>query len=274
LALRETLLDKPNEFFISKREYFTLIIAVIVSLTFVFNNDQPQIDAVRRWFVEQLAVVQARIAWYRGLRTLNVESSALRQRATTLMLENAQLREALLENLRLRRLLNFRDRSTFSLVPARVLAQQEHPFNKEIELNVGSLLGVRRNMPVVTPAGLAGKISRVQELASTIQLLEDNNFKASARIQRSREYGIVEFDERKGLQLTAVAKNSDVKAGDLVVTSEASALFPPGIRIGVVSDIKLENSSLFMDITITPDVDVSQLEEVFVVVASLADSTH
>lgn len=272
MALRETLLEKPNEFFVSRREYFTLIAAIIVSLTFIFNSGQPQIEAVRSWFVQQLSYLQQKISWYRGLPTMTKDAATSRWRATELMLENSQLREALLENHRLRRLLTFAERASLRLLPARVIAKQEHPFQRAIELNVGSRQGVARNMAVVTPAGLAGKISSVRASTSTIQLLEDHNFKVSARVQRSREFGIVEYQEREGLQLSSVAKNSDVKPGDVVVTSEVSSLFPPGLRIGIVSSIKTDNPSLFMDIAITPEVDVSQLEEVFIVVASPADS--
>lgn len=274
MALKETLFDKPNEFFVSKREYFTLIIAIVVSLTFMFNSRQPQVEAVRSWLVKCLAYVQQEVSWYHGITTRTAEIAQERRRAAELMIENSQLREALLENHRLRRLLAFQGRASLRLLPARVLARQVHPFHRAIELNVGSRQGVQRNMAVVMPGGLAGKIAEVYEHTSTVQLLEDHNFKASARIQRSRELGIVEFDEREGLLLSSVAKNSDVKPGDVVVTSEVSSLFPPGIRIGVVSSVNTDNPSLFMDIVVTPDVDVSVLEEVFVVVAPPADSTN
>jgi rod shape-determining protein MreC len=79
--------------------------------------------------------------------------------------------------------------------------------------------------------------------------------------------------------LTSVAKNSDVTPGDVVVTSEISSLFPQGIRIGVVNTVTDDNPSLFRDITLNPDVDISQLEEVFVVISTPtagapADSTN
>jgi rod shape-determining protein MreC len=274
VALRETLLEKPNEFLVSRREYFTLIIAIIVSLVFIFNSNQPQIDAIRTWFVEKLATAQKQISWYRGLVALDKEAAALRVRTTELMLENGALREALLENHRLRRLLAFKERAPFRLVSARVIARLENAVNREIEIDAGLRQGVARNMAVVTPAGLAGRISHARRTTSTVQLLDNHNFKASARVQRSREFGIVEFQEREGLLLTSVAKNSDVKPGDVVVTSEMSSIFPEGIRIGKVLTVESDNPSLFMDITLKPDVDVSQIEEVFVVIAAAADSTN
>lgn len=274
MALRETLIDKPNEFIVSKREYFTLIVAIIVSLVFIFNSNQPQIDAVRSWLIRNFAVVQEKISWYRGLTTVEKEATMLRARATELMLENSALREALLENHRLRRLLAFKERSPYAVVSARVIAKLENAVNRIVEIDAGVGEGVRQNMAVVTPAGLAGRILEAREETSTIQLLNNHNFKASARVQRSREFGIVEYQEQQGLLLTSVAKNSDIKPGDVVVTSEMSSIFPEGIRIGIVKEIKSDNASLFLDVFLEPDVDLSQLEEVFVVIAAPADSTN
>lgn len=274
MALRETLIDKPNEFIVSQREYFTLIIAIIVSLVFIFNSNQPQIDAVRSWMITRFAVIQKKISWYRSLTTVEKDAATLRVRTTELMLENSALREALLENHRLRRLLAFKERSPYSVVSARVVAKLENPVNRVVEIDAGSSQGVKQNMAVVTPAGLAGRILEARVGTSTIQLLNNHNFKASARVQRSRVFGIVEYQESEGLLLTSVAKNSDIKRGDLIVTSEISSIFPEGIRIGLVEEIKTDNTSLFMDITLSPNVDLSQLEEVFVVIATPADSTN
>jgi len=268
VALRETLLEKPNEFFVSRRDYFTLLLAVVVSLIFIFNSSQPQIEAVRSWLVDQFAYLQRQISWYRGLIGMSEETARLRLRATELMLENSALREALLENHRLRRLLAFKEREPRRVVSARVIAKREHALSRELELDVGRRHGVAPNMAVVTPAGLAGKILDARENTSTMQVIENLNFKASARVQRSRVFGIVEFQESEGLLLNSVAKKSNVGRGDVVVTSEISSIFPEGIRIGMVEEIKKEKPSLFMDITLTPAVAVSQLEEVFVVVAT------
>jgi rod shape-determining protein MreC len=274
VALRETLLDKPNEFIVSRREYFTLIIAIVVSLIFIFNSNQPQIDAVRSWFINKFALVQTKLSWYRSLTTVEQEAASLRVRATELMLENSALREALLENHRLRRLLAFKERSPYPVVSARVIAKLENAANRVVEIDAGSSKGVKRNMAMVTPAGLAGRILETRAQTSTVQLLNNHNFKASARVQRSREFGIVEYQEQEGLVLTSVAKNSDIKPGDVVVTSEMSSIFPEGIRIGIVKEIKVDNASLFLDVSLEPDVNLSQLEEVFVVVAAPADSTN
>ena len=63
---------------------------------------------------------------------------------------------------------------------------------------------------------------------------------------------------------TDVAKTLDVKSGDVLITSDYSSLFPPGIRIGTVASTRLLPGSLFQHVDIAPSVDFTQLEEVFV----------
>ena len=259
------MLDRANEFFISKREFFTLVTAIVAALAILFNNDAPQIAAVRSVMVESLAAVKGNMMWTSRLATSQQELTNLRIRATRLMLENSQLREAYLENHRLRRMLDYRQRVALDFQPARVIFKERESTPNAVIIDRGARDGLRLNMPVVTPDGLAGKIFKIDEHTSSVQLMLDHNFGVSARTQRSRVLGIVTWSATKGLELTGVSRNSDVIKGDLVVTSDYSALFPPGIRIGIVQKTSIEPTTLFMSIALDPAVDFSRLEEVFVV---------
>ena len=77
-----------------------------------------------------------------------------------------------------------------------------------------------------------------------------------------------QWDGGEHLSLRNVAKTLDVQVGDVVVTSEYSALYPAGIKIGVVSKTSQAPGALFQTIEISPSVDFSRLEQVFVVVHS------
>ncbi len=266
--MKESLLERPNLFFVSKREYFTLIAAVVVSLYSLFNNDKPQIDAIRAFFLERYAVLQGEFSWVRKLASLEEENAALRQRATQMMLENSQLREALLENHRLRQMLDYRERLSWRFRAGRVITKERDVTPVSVTIDIGRAEGLQPNMPVVTPEGLAGKLYKVFPQTSIVQLMLDRNFNVSARVQRSRVLGIVNWNEQRGLELTAVPRNSDVQAGDVVVTSDSSALFPPGLRIGLVKETSEDKRSLFRTITLEPDVDFPRLEEVFVITSS------
>jgi len=263
------LLERPNLFFVSKREYFTLIAALVVSLYFLFNNDQPQIDAMRGFLVERYGWLQQKFSWVRKIRALQYDDTELRRRATQMMLENSQLREALLENYRLRQMLSYREREPWTLRAARVVTKERDQIPVSVTIDLGSVDGVQRNMPVVTPGGLVGKIYKVFPHKSIVQLMLDRNFSVSARLQRNRVHGIVIWSEDSGLELTAVPRNSPVLIGDAVVTSDSSALFPAGLRVGLVSDTLVDKTSLFKSIFLRPEVEFSQLEEVFVIISAV-----
>ena len=240
---------------------------MIVALALLFNNDAPQLDAIRSFVIDRYAAVQSRLAWTSRLEYSPEEINALRERTTKLMLENSQLREALLENHRLRRMLEYRERTPLAFRTAHILSREKGNQPTSVIIDLGFDHGVRENMPVVTPEGLAGKILKVNRRTSHVQLLLDRNFSVSARTQGSRVLGIVTASDALGLVMTGVPRNANVVAGDVIVTSDSSALFPPGIRIGTVTEPKMEKTSLFLTVPLSPAMNVARLEEVFVVTA-------
>lgn len=270
--LNKNLLERPNLFFVSIREYFTLIVAILVSLYALFNNDRPQIDAIRAFCLGSYAGLQKQFSAVRRVFEMQRDNTALRQRATQLMLENSRLREALLENYRLRQMLDYRASTSWNFRAARVITKERDQTPVSVTIDVGSRDGMQPNMPVVSPEGLVGKIYKIFPQTSIVQLMLDRNFNVSARIQGNRVYGIVSWDTQSGLELTSVPRTAQVQLRDAVVTSDSSALFPPGLRVGLVKKISQDKTSLFKTIILQPDVDFSRLEEVFVI-TSLAPRT-
>ncbi len=258
------MLERPNAFLVSSREYFVLFAAIVASLAILFNNDAPQLDAMRSFAVDRYAAFHVLADWKTWRDYTPEEVRALRQRTTQLLLENSQLRESYLENIRLRRMLEYRERMPLDFRAARVLFKESNSTPNTVVINLGAAENVKANMAVITPEGLAGKVIKVNRHTSHVQLLLDRDFSVSARIQRSRVLGIVTWTGAQDLELTGVARHADVTPGDVVVTSDSSALFPPGLRIGIVQEPSVEPSGMFKRIPLTPAVNFTRLEEVFV----------
>ncbi len=250
---------------VTRREYFTLLVSLAISLVFLFSNQSAQVERLRTLVLGAWGYGLKAVSWYQSMQEMQEELSRLRARTTRLLLENSQLREAALENARLRAMLDFKQKSDFDLVSARIIARSAEYFVKTLTLDVGSDQGVRKNMPVIAPAGLVGKILTVSGNTSEAQLILDHNFRAACKIQRSRIHGILVYEGGRTCRLAQVPKNADVKLGDVVVTSEISGLFPTGIIVGVVKKIKRSDYSLFLQIDVEPAVDFDTLEEVFVI---------
>jgi rod shape-determining protein MreC len=245
------------------RVYAILTVLIIVSIVLMALNDNPQVKQIRSISTVIFGLAQEKISFiptYFGLRS---ENEILRRNNIELADETQRLREAKLENLRLRQLIGLKDQFSFKLTAARVINKNLTLLRNTLTVNVGSDDSVKLYMPVVSDGGLVGIITNVTEHYSIVNILLNTEFRASAKIQRSRIDGIVMWDG-KTLGLKNVPKMRDVKIGDVVMTSEYSNTFPPDIRIGLVSQVIDKPSELFKSITIEPGVDFVKLETVFI----------
>jgi rod shape-determining protein MreC len=255
------------------REYLLLTLYVIASIALLASNDTTQIRRIRTITIASFGFLQDAFGFIPDYFELRQENRSLRELNVTLSDESSRLREASLENIRLRRLLDLKERSPNRYIAANVVGKTLQLLRNTITIDAGSDKGVAPNMPIVTDAGLVGRVVGVSGGYAVGQIMLNREFRASAKVQRGRVDGIVAWDGGDRLRLRNVAKTLDVRAGDVVITSEYSSLYPPGIRIGVVADIHHDPSSLFQSIEISPAVDFTRLEEVFVV-ASAPDTAR
>lgn len=118
-----------------------------------------------------------------------------------------------------------------------------------LTINRGSKYGIKPNMGVVGPSGVVGVVRNVSEnYATVISLLSASKsaaFGFSARLFTSREMGTVIWDGKDGGHaiMKDVPKSAKIKAGDTVVTSGFSALFPENIHIGYIESYSLADKS-------------------------------
>jgi rod shape-determining protein MreC len=247
------------------REYVVFSVLIAVSVAMFPLNDNPQIKQLRGYSLAGMGLLHEPVAFITETVTLRAENRRLRQMNIQLADEVYQLREARLENIRLRRMVEFQERSPYDLVPARIVGRSADPLRKTITLNAGRQHGVEENMPIIAASGLVGRVLIVGDNYSVGQILFNRDFRTSAKVERSRVDGILQWDGAGRLNLRNVAKTLDVNEGDVVVTSEYSNVFPPGLFIGVVSRVTIIPGSVTKDIRVDPGVDFSRLEEVFVV---------
>jgi len=202
---------------------------------------------------------------------LDDENKTLRMQNTDLAYDNMQLQDALLENIRLRNLLGFREKSQLQLTAAEVIGQNPHNIVNGLLLNAGSEGGIRKSAAVMTAEGLVGKIINSENNFSVCQILFDPNSRVSAKIQRNREFGVIAWDGGNLLKLLYITKTIKIHMGDVIVTSGMSQIFPENIKIGVVIDVSLEGKGMFQDILVQPSVNFNRLEEVQIQIEGAID---
>jgi rod shape-determining protein MreC len=262
------MFNRLYDFAFQFKEYLALAVCGTASIFLLTFNDNPQIRSIRTIAVASVGFLQDVFDIVPNYVDLRAENRALRELNVTLADEVNRLREARLENIRLRGMIGLNERPRPSHLPANVVGKNLQLLRNTITLDVGQREGVRVNMPVVTGSGLVGKVTTASIRYAIAQILLNKDLRVSAKVQRSRVDGIVRWEGGGRLRLSNVAKTLDVLPGDVVVTSEYSSIYPAGIRIGVVTDTHPVEGSLFQSIEIAPDVDFNRLEEVFVLLAS------
>ncbi len=245
------------------REYAIFAVLLAVSLTLLTLNNNPQISRLRSIATITFGLMQEKIIFIPRYFSLDSQNQALLRTNIELSDEANRLREARLENVRLRSLLGLKAHLPYNVVAGQVVGKNLTLLRNTLTINVGEADSVKPLMPVISDGGLVGIVVAVSQHYAIVNLLLNVDFRASAKIERSRVDGIIAWDGRR-LSLKNVAKTLDVKVGDVVLTSSYSSTFPRDIRVGVVSSIEEHPGTLFKTVVVAPSVDFVKLEEVFV----------
>jgi len=201
------------------------------------------------------------------------EADALRQEVAGLKRDLLAVQEVALENQRLKNLLEFKESTDLKLVPARVVGRSATAWYQSFVLDKGSSAGVRVDCPVVTPAGVVGRVFEAGPSASRVLLLTDANSAVDALVQSTRAQVLVEGRLDPICRVLYLARGDEAAPGDRVVTSGLGGVFPKGLLLGEISRIQVRPGEVFHTAELIPSADFSRLEEVFVVLRESADGT-
>ncbi len=175
-----------------------------------------------------------------------------------------QYLEAKRENERLRGLLELRSQRTDYIAVADVFARDPTNWFQILWINKGLDDGISKDMVAITPSGLVGRIHRVFKKRASIILITDVNSSVAARIQTSRIEGILEGRGDNRCYLKYVSQDAGVKVGESIITSGLDGIYPEGILIGFITDVKKESGALFLLIEVEAAQNLNSVEEVAV----------
>ncbi len=246
------------------REYLVLLLLCAVCFVLISHSDAPAIRVVRSATVALIGTIQSTTGWISFIFNERVETEALKEVNLNLMEEVLELRRLRQENDELRRMLEFQKRGNYSLVAAEIVGKNGTLGTYTITLDAGSSDSIQVAMPVLTEAGLVGRVIAVSSHYCIAQIALNREFRVSAKVNRSQIDGIVRWKANDKLLLQNIWKTADVVPGDTIVTSEYSGQFPPGIPIGTVLSIGPSESGQFSEISIKPQVQFLSLDRVFV----------
>jgi|Deesub1362A_J573_1020465.scaffolds.fasta_scaffold00268_7 rod shape-determining protein MreC len=194
------------------------------------------------------------------------ELEDLRNELQQLKQKEQAFEEVFRENQRLRQLLSLKKRERKYVATARVIARGSDRWTNTFIIDKGRKDSIKKNMTVITPEGLLGKIQEVEDSYSSVLLIDDPRFSAAVRLQGSRTEAVLSGTGTKRLcKLKYVSTDTRVAEGEIIVTSGLDSLFPPGIKAGYISKISTDEEKLFHDIQVIPFVDTTKVEEVIII---------
>jgi rod shape-determining protein MreC len=253
----------------------------LTSLAVVDRASQPVEDAAGRALAPLQGVLYgtgARIqrigSGARAMAELQARVTELEATNSQLAVENLKTRDLARENDALRDQLAFaHQRVDLDLTGASVVGRKvaEEPGNlmHTVKIDAGSRDGVRVGMPVANDRGLIGRIGRAGPSWSDVLLITDPGSAVQARIERTRETGVVFGTTGGELRMRFIPQDMEgepnVKVGDVVFTSGLSQEFPRMIPIGQVVAVNQSDVEPHQEAVIHPTVDFSTLELVLVV---------
>jgi rod shape-determining protein MreC len=273
-----------------RRRRTTLILLLLTSITLLSLDYQGfgplnQVQSAARSVVDPLANSSDTItspvtnAWrsFTEFEDLEEENARLRDELETLQGDSIKVSAA--EDT-LRSLLEEIEIDYIGGAESLVAQVIDRPGNFEsysIEIDRGSNDGVRRGMPVVTSAGLVGKVSEVRDGFSQVRLLHQPDFPLGVRVVGTGEVALARGQGiGEDLQVKeGIAEETAIKVGDAVVTSgiEGSS-YPPDLVVGVISGVEFDNGLLEQEISVRPIASFEDLRFVTVILWTVdGDST-
>lgn len=196
------------------------------------------------------------------------ENESLKERLAKTELELRNIQEAKAENYRLQGLLALKAEPGTEKVFGRVIARDASVWFNTITINVGSASGVALNMPVITTGGIVGRVVAVSPVTAQVMLITDEKAAAGAIVGQlggSGALGSVRGLGNSGLlEMRYVSGLQRVKAGDYVLTTGQDGIYPAGLNVGEVIDVKNGTATQPHEIYIRPSARLDQLTELAV----------
>jgi rod shape-determining protein MreC len=276
-----TLDRTPPPFFkqgpsaLSKLMFFSALALFLMVADLRFKITQPIRAAVATvlYPVQWLALQPVRAAQHGGgyftaLSQARTSEEVARQKLATQSLRASQVEQLALENSRLRKLLDLRERAALTGQAAQVLYDAPDPYTRKVIIDKGLLQGVALGSPVVDESGVLGQVTRVHPLVSEVTLVIDRELAIPVLNTRTGARSVA-FGEPTthggGLELRFMGSNSDVQQGDLLTTSGVDGVYPPGLPVAKIDRIERRAESAFARIYCTPQAQVNAAVHVMVV---------
>lgn len=269
--------------FFSKKTVVTILVAVLISLilailSIVSNGRISPISSLVNIIAEPLQSAGTGIVRFFSDRServlhyevLKEENEALKRELSIVKQGLRDSEAAEKENRELRHALGMREKNaSYVFESAEIVAKNADSWTRSFTINKGSSAGIEIDNCVITSEGMVGFISEVGVSWATVTAITDTTMEAAAIASRTRDVASAEGDfelmSEGKFRLSYLARDTQVLPGDVVETSGVGGLFPKGIVLGTVSEVKNESHGVSKYAVVEPAVDLDHINHVLVI---------
>ncbi|MGL4600458.1 MAG: rod shape-determining protein MreC [Plesiomonas sp.] len=205
---------------------------------------------------------------------LILENRALHQELQRKSSDLLMLSQFKHENKRLRELLGSPLRSDERKMVTQVLTADTDPYSHQVVIDKGSDQGVYIGQPVISDKGVVGQVISVGKISSRVLLISDATHAIPVQVLRNDIRVIASGTGRRDeLQLEHIPSSTDIRAGDLLVTSGLGGRFPEGYPVGVVKSFEVDGQNAFAVVTATPTAQLERLRYLLLLWPNKSETT-
>jgi rod shape-determining protein MreC len=213
------------------------------------------------------------ISWlwnnYIDLRHVRQQNADLQKTVDRLRLEQAALLEDAKQGQRLQALLNFQQKYIYKTVAAQAIGTSGTDQSHVFYIDKGKDAGIDRDMAVITPDGIVGKIRDVFPHSAQVLAINDQSSGAGVILESTRIRGILRGNGAGQPQIEDVIRDQRIKAGEKVLTAGGDQIFPRGLPVGVVDRVINDpERDGFVQVIVKSAAHLDQLDEVLVVTST------
>lgn len=262
------------------RPTIILVILLVLNITLIYLDFTKKVNTLKLMvlyvisptpdivlnFISQTKDIDTNI---RKIMVAVQENDRLKGKIQKLLFIKNQFDQVVQENARLARLIKLKDQYVYDTIPAKITSHDSSNWGKSIIINKGSYEEVEYDSPVVTFISnrvvLIGRTLEVGAHQTKVLLITDRLCSVPAKISSTNDQGLIQGKDLPLLLYDFLLINSTVKIGDEIVTSGIGEVFPEGLFIGVVKEVRNSPDLFFKQCTIEPFYRINTINEVLVI---------
>jgi rod shape-determining protein MreC len=267
-----------------KNKYFIALLLITISIfilmaissgeetgdNFIGNTINTVVYPVQRIASGIGRSTQSALVFLSEISSLKQKNELLTEEVYQLGEKNRQLQHLSQENDRLREIIGLKERITeYDLIGAQIVAKHPGNWFEIFTIDKGTENGIRNKSAVITNKGLVGYVYEIGTNYARVMSMIDSDSSISAIIVRTRDNAVVKGElslQNQGLCImNYISPDADIVIGDSVETTGLGGIYPKGLYIGKIKEIKKDTHGISYFAIVEPAVDFKRLEEVFVI---------